>query len=266
MKKKKKIVQSIREYVKELEGFKKIILINRDKNLGSYNSLKLAITELLDKYGKIIFLEDDIRVSKYFIKYMNEGLDKYENDKRIFSICSYFFPNVNLDNILKEDVFIWSRYSPWGMATWRDRWDKIDWKINEYENFIKDREKIKKYNQIERTWLPILQEDIEKGKIAMDARINFHMFLNNLYTLYPKKNISVNRGHNDGGEHCGFDKKYFFQKLDEDFSPLFPSSLVKNEKVYKQLYIAHYSIKSHLIKPILIKFKLFKFINKLRGR
>lgn len=263
---KKKTIESIRDYIKGIEGFKKVILISREENLGSYNSIKFAITKILDKHKKIIFLEDDIRVSKYFLQYMNEGLKKYEMDERIFSISSYFFPNLNLNHILKEDVFIWSRYCPWGMATWKNRWDKIDWEVSKYKTFIKDKQQVKKFNQIEKTWFFILQNDIEKQEIAMDARINFHLFLNDLFTVYPKKNISVNRGHQEGGEHCGFDKKYFFQNLDENFLPVLQKCLTKNKKIYNKLYWNHYSVKSHFIKPILIKLKLFNFINRLRGR
>ena len=43
------------------------------------------------KYKKIIVLEDDLEISKDFIKTMNYFLTKYSKDKKIYTITGYSF-------------------------------------------------------------------------------------------------------------------------------------------------------------------------------
>ena len=257
------IIEKIREEIKNIKGFKEVISINRERNFGAFNSVKLAIDEIVNRYGKIIFLEDDIRVSPYFLGYMNKALNLFEDDKKIFSISGYLFPIKEIENS-KKDIFIWERYCPWGMGVWKDRWNKIDWDLNEYDKFIKDKERVKKFNNIEPNAI-IMLERVREGIVeAMDAKICFHSFNNNLYTIYPKKTLTVNRGHDGSGEHCGEDEKYYNQELDKNFNPILTDKLEVDKKIYKTLYSYHYSFLRHVIRPLLKKIGLFESINKLR--
>ena len=48
-----------------------------------------GVTEVLDQYGKIIVLEDDLAVSEDFLQYMNDALDYFANDARVWSVSGY---------------------------------------------------------------------------------------------------------------------------------------------------------------------------------
>ncbi len=54
--------------MKKLEGtgFKSVTIIERDKNWGLANSLIAGITELTNKYGRVIVVEDDLILSPLF--------------------------------------------------------------------------------------------------------------------------------------------------------------------------------------------------------
>lgn len=260
----KKIIKLIRNDIEKIEGFKEIIPLNREKNLGSYLSINSAIEKIINEHEKIIFLEDDIRVSPFFLKYMNSSLEKYKDEKKIFSISGYNFPVKNLESILKEDIFLWGRYWPWGMGTWKNRWEKIDWDLKKYKEIFSNKQNIEKFNAIEPNYFSLLERDREGVVKATDARVCFHTFINNLYTIYPKKTLTVNRGHDGSGEHCGVNKKYFLQKLDEEFDPVLVDNLEENKEVYKKLYEFHYSFLMQVVKPVLKKMKLFDLINSFR--
>ena len=75
----KKSVDEVRKYISTISGFKEIKIILREKNLGLADSVISGVTEVIEKYGKAIVLEDDIVTSKYFLKFMNEALDFYED-------------------------------------------------------------------------------------------------------------------------------------------------------------------------------------------
>src|SRR4051812_43422136 len=56
-------VNHVRRFIKDIQGFKKIHIIEREKNLGLANSVISGVTEVIKKYGNVIVLEDDIVTS-----------------------------------------------------------------------------------------------------------------------------------------------------------------------------------------------------------
>src|SRR3989338_525512 len=81
-----KKVDEVRKYIKKVNGFKMVTIIERQKNLRLANSIIAGVTEIINKYGKIIVLEDDLIASPYFLKFMNKGLDLYKKEERVASI------------------------------------------------------------------------------------------------------------------------------------------------------------------------------------
>ena len=110
------IVSTVRKYIHTINGFRKVHIIERKTN-GRVANNRGGIEELLDKYGKVIFLEEDIVTSAYFLQYMNDALHFYKNDNRISSIAGYC-PPIKIPVEYKQDVFILHRFAPWGFAIW----------------------------------------------------------------------------------------------------------------------------------------------------
>ena len=67
-----KKVNEVREYLKTINGFKKVILTFQDKNIGLADSIISGVTKIVNKYEKIIVLEDDHVTNKFFLKFMND--------------------------------------------------------------------------------------------------------------------------------------------------------------------------------------------------
>ena len=81
-------VKVVREYLNTLSGFKSIQIIFAQENKGLANSIISGVTEVIDKYGKVIVLEDDLVSSPYMLLYMNQCLEFYhEHQKRVFCKC-----------------------------------------------------------------------------------------------------------------------------------------------------------------------------------
>lgn len=103
--------------------FKSFNLIKRNTNcgIGGPNSnVNLAMRMLWEKYDRVIFSEDDNVFSPNFLIYINKGLDKFENDKTVDSICGY----LNYNGIKsKENTYFRCPhiFYAWGYATWKDR-------------------------------------------------------------------------------------------------------------------------------------------------
>jgi len=79
----KKNVLEVRNFIKNVSGFKKIIIISRKKNYGLAKNIISGVNFVLKKNKKIIVLEDDLELSKYFLNYLNDGLNIYEKEKKL---------------------------------------------------------------------------------------------------------------------------------------------------------------------------------------
>jgi len=103
-------------------SFLKIIVVKSKKNKGLAQSIVCGINKIINKYGKVIVLEDDIVTSKFFLRYMNLALNTYVDDKKVFHINGYSYPHTKK---LPESFFL-QHASSWGWATWQDRWAKYE--------------------------------------------------------------------------------------------------------------------------------------------
>ena len=64
---------AVRAYVDSIEGFASVTRIYRDQNLGLARSIISGVSETLSTHDSVIVMEDDLVVSPYFLKFMNEN-------------------------------------------------------------------------------------------------------------------------------------------------------------------------------------------------
>ncbi|MDO7253865.1 glycosyltransferase [Helicobacter cappadocius] len=255
------IILKIREYIKTIKGFQKVKGICWEKNKGSFDSGKDAIEYIFSRYDRIISIEDDILVSNKFLEYMNNALEYYKDDKRIFSITSHIHHKKNLiPRNYPYEIFPIKMFNPWGTAIWKDRYESIDWSLGGIEEFLKNKQKIAEFNKISPHLFPLLQHMLMHNKKYTDVMICYDMFKNGKYTLYPIKPLSVNRGHDGRGEHCGKDKNWQNQKLEFDFSPKMVENIPYSPIIAKNISRAFFSYRSDLINPILKKLKIYTLL------
>lgn len=115
-------VNALRTYLHSLKPkFKSFQIVEREKNMYVNQNIIGGMQMLLEKYGRVIVVEDDIATSPYFLTYMNEALEHYNDEKRVMSICG--FTNLNIPE--KGDVYLTKHFAGWGWATWADRWKQF---------------------------------------------------------------------------------------------------------------------------------------------
>src|ERR1017187_10294631 len=115
-------VDEVREYIRSASGFQTVNLVCRPINRGLADSIISGVTEILSAHEKIIVLEDDLITSPFFLRYMNEALDLYEQAAEVISIHGYVYP---IQERLPETFFI-NGADCWGWATWRRGWKLFD--------------------------------------------------------------------------------------------------------------------------------------------
>ena len=110
--------------------FKTVTIVESDANKGLAKSIIEGVSQIIEKTGKVIVLEDDCVSSKDFLNYMNSALDYYEENDKVWSIGGY---SVNLDfpNDYEYDTYVMGRTCSYAWGTWKNRWNLVDWNVSD---------------------------------------------------------------------------------------------------------------------------------------
>lgn len=178
----KEKVLEVREYIKSVLGFNKVAVFESSENKGLADSIISGVTQIIEQYGKVIVLEDDLVTSPNFLSYMNSALSHYQDNEKIFSITGYTSPIKKPD----RDVYFTQRASSWGWATWKDRWDNIKWDLTlDYELLKKNKTVRKQFKKMGSDVYKMLHKQMT-GKIDSWAiRWCYNQFLTQQYTVHP---------------------------------------------------------------------------------
>jgi hypothetical protein len=194
-------VRQVRNFLKDIKGFKSVTIIERDKNWGLANSIIDGVTSIVNKYGKIIVLEDDILTSPYFLKYMNDGLDIYENEEKVVSIHAYQYP-ISPKGL--PPTFFIKGADCQGWAAWDSSWSLFEKDTNKLYNYILDNNLQYEFDiQGSYPYTQMLKSQIENKVDSWAIRWYASAFINNKYTLYPNISIIYNIGFDNSGIHSG---------------------------------------------------------------
>ncbi len=194
-------VRNVRNYIYSISGFCSIKIIERENNFGLAKSIIQGASEILNKYGKIIVLEDDIITSANFLCYMNNALDFYLVDEQVFSISGHTIPLKTLEG-LEKDTYIGLRPASWGWATWKEQWKNIDWDVSDYQEFINDKQATNQFNQGGVDLTRMLSHYMTGKNHSWAIRWAYAMYKVKKYTIYPRVTKVENIGFGDEATHC----------------------------------------------------------------
>jgi len=198
--KEKENVNKVREYIKTIDGFKSINIILREKNLGLAKSIITGVTEIIDRYGKIIVMEDDLVSSPYFIKFMNDALEFYEREEKVVSIHGYIYP-VKTKNL--RSFFI-KGSDCLGWATWKRGWDMFEQDGRKLLRELKARRLTREFDINGAYPYTRMLEGQVKGNIESWAVLWYaSTFLKDRLTLYPGRSFIRHIGNDNSGTNFG---------------------------------------------------------------
>lgn len=193
-------VDRVRQYIRQIDGFKSITIVERDINFGLARSIIDGVTKVVNERGRVIVLEDDLVVSPYFLKYMNMALEVYQDEEKVMHISGYMFP-INTADV--PETFFLRTTSCWGWATWNRAWQHFEKNpkkvLSEYTEQTIDRFNMDGSHNF---WAQVEQN--ERGLINTWAVFWYaSVFQRAGLCLHPKFSMVNNIGHDDTGEHCG---------------------------------------------------------------
>ncbi len=193
-------VDEVRRYVRSIRGFDRVEVVERTENWGLARSIIDGVSTALQRFDRVIVLEDDLVLSPYFLRFMNEALETYKDEPRVGHIQACDFTQ---DPSL-PDTFLIKWTGSWGWATWRRAW----------KHFNPDGQAL--LDELERRRLThtfdfdgayrytrMLRRQVEGKNNSWAIRWNASLFLADILSLNVGRSLVQNTGFDGSGTHCG---------------------------------------------------------------
>ena len=214
-------VQQVREYLETIDGFKKTTLKLAARNQGLAASIIGGVTEMINIYGSVIVLEDDLVTSSNFLSFSNQALSHYKADPQVFSISGYTRPISGLKN---NGVYFTSRASSWGWATWKEKWNEVDWTVSDYPHFASDSRARRSFNRMGSDMAGMLDKQMRGEIDSWAIRWCYHQFRKSYVTVFPATSKLRNIGFNENASNTTNRFNSFRTDLDESGNQSFEFS------------------------------------------
>jgi len=230
-------VKKVREFIKSIEGFKTIEVVENTENVGLASSIIQGLNNMSNLYESFIVLEDDLMVSEYFLKYMNTSLQKYKYNNKVWCING-FGTDPNLfslpENLRKE--FYWSlRPSSHGWGTWSDRWNEAIWDEAELEMMLKKRNGKKRVLLAGADIFSMFNLQLKKNIDSWAVRWVVNACINNKYCLNPVYSYTTHQFSLKGTHIKGNNQKIVNDLNLSKSELIYPKNLTLNKKIIKRL-------------------------------
>lgn len=225
-------VNKVRAIIAEPWNFKKITIIERERNVGLAQNVISGVSEIIKQYGKVIVLEDDLEISKVGLQYFNDALVRYAYEEKVMEISGYMYPVKDADKL--QETFFFRVANSWGWATWERAWNKYCADIDELvADFDKDKIKRFSIDNTENFWKQV--KEYKAGKINSWAiRWYLTLFNNNGLALYPRQSMIQNMGTDGSGTHSDADTAYYVELSTKAVS-YFPKEIEENQQAYEAI-------------------------------
>ena len=194
-------VTEVRKIIRTaLPFFKQVNIIERETNWGLARSIIDGVTTQINRYVRVIVLEDDLIVAPYFLKFMNDALDTYQHEEKVGHIQACDFTQ----DASLPDTFLIKWTGSWGWATWKRAWKYFN---PDGKALLEELQRRKltytfdfngKYG-----YTRMLRRQTEGKNNSWAIRWNASLFLNDILSLNVGKSLVQNEGFDGSGTNCG---------------------------------------------------------------
>ena len=213
-------VMQVRKVIEEFRSntkAKSVTITYAETNQGLANSIISGVTSVIDKYNRVIVLEDDLLVKPEFILFMNDCLDYYKENMKIWSIGGTTYEMLAL-NEYQDDVWACYRAQSCGWATWKNRWDAVDWSVSDFPLFLKDKNRRKMFLRGGSDMIFELKRQLKGETDSWAIRWCYQQSKQNMLTILPIFSLLDNIGWNGSGVHCGTESRFPLRLRNEKFT------------------------------------------------
>lgn len=234
-------VNEARNVVRELAVipvFKDVRIFERNENRGLGSSIIAGVTEVVNKHGRAIVLEDDIETSPYFLSFMNQCLDYYEERKTVFSITGLSRPHPErfFPEDYPYDVYVSLTHRPWGWATWADRWKQVDWSANAYQTLKQYSYMQEAFCRLGADYYDALRIQQEMPKDVWSIRFALAHFANHAVSIAPIVSYTCHFGWGEDATNAKGSNQWDLGRLAHNSNIRFLDVLYEDSRIINAWY------------------------------
>ena len=223
-------IAAVRQIARKRQWCRDVQVVERKHNVGLMNNIVGAVTEIVNQYGRVITMEDDIITSKGYLRFMNEALELYKNDEQVMHISGYMWPHKRR---LPDTFFYEVPYPGGGWATWKRAW----------KHYTNDTKSLYDYwctrwGEFNKFGDNYLQKQLEANYFGTMKTwfIKWHavMLQRGAMTLYPGQSLTNNIGFDDQATNCFATTQFDVVPVDQ--VSVTRQSIKENKRAAREIY------------------------------
>ncbi|GHS95764.1 hypothetical protein AGMMS50276_12590 [Synergistales bacterium] len=229
-------VLAVRELIRYVKGFRSVTVREDATYQGMLTATPNALKELCDRFGKVIFVEDDILTRPEFLLFMNEGLEKYKDNKEVFTIGANWPVKPRLGD---DKAFFLQIPCSWGWGTWKRAWDCYDYAVPGAKELATNEMLAFNFNLQGRfpRFSEMLLSQLRGGMAEWSMPWYWNVFQQNGLNLWPPYSLTSNVGFDEVAFHTPESEKWLNQDVDLNFKGLpivMPDNLEIDEQKHEE--------------------------------
>lgn len=229
-------VASVRRVVREAAWPGRITVRESPDNLGLARSIVSGVSELVERHGRVIVLEDDLVTAPSFLTYVNEGLRRYAHAPHVMQIAAYLPP---VEGSEPDRACFLPLTSSWGWATWKRAWDQFDRTAAGFDRIMGDAMVRREFNlggAID--YASMLRDSVQGRNDSWAVRWYASVFLRRGLVLHPGRSLVRNIGFDGSGVHCDASARFDTPELGAGIRH-FPDAVAIDERLWEAVRRYH---------------------------
>jgi hypothetical protein len=194
-----KVIET-RSVAREFASKNNANVVEREHNMGLAQSIVGGVSQMCEKYGRVIILEEDFILHPYFLDFMLQSLDYYAADETVAQVAGFSFP---IDKSANTDAFFMPIISIWGWATWQRAWNLFSWDTLSAVEALNANPQIQyKFNLDNSYPYSDMMFQVAKGQLDAWAILWYwQTFSKNKLTLFPRQSLVWQNGFDAAAVH-----------------------------------------------------------------
>ncbi|MDR0465862.1 MAG: sugar transferase [Deltaproteobacteria bacterium] len=196
----KAVTDAVRTAARAATGFRSLEVMEREKNLGCADSVIRGLEYMFSRHERLVVMEDDILCSPHALRFLNAGLEKYADEPVVFNVSAWSPPPrlMAVPPAHPFDAYFVPRFNCWGWASWRDRWQLVDWSVADYAVFAENARLRQAFNQGGDDLTPMLDAQLANKINSWAIRMDYARFRHGRLGLNPVVSYATNIGMGTG--------------------------------------------------------------------
>jgi len=171
-----------------------------DSNRGLARSIIDGVELLLALHGRVIVVEDDLMLAPGFLRFLNEGLDHYAADERVYQVSGHMFDVREF--VQRREALLLPLTTTWGWATWERAWKAFDPKASGWQSLRQDHALRNRFNlRGAYDYTQMLEKQMAEQRQSWGIRWYWSVFTRSGLVCFPPRSLVANIGMDGTGTH-----------------------------------------------------------------